>query len=330
MGLPMIPSPMNAIVLTSLLDSVKVVDVFRGRRATRAVRGATSRRCPRGWLARARHSRGSRAGRAGSDRQDVKLSWCRVRRALCVGDLHVPDAGGIRIDRRADVVPVHRKDTSRRAVAATRHRNRPGPGRSPRRHPLRASADTPCAADRLDEHHRTEPIGRLTRQRQILGRRLVLLLRRHALDPISVEGVECFGPQAFSDTRSDIDVVAERQQCVPGPTTARGRLPACLRPRSSSRSAAPDSTDERVDLAIRRHRFGEGPPEFDSVEPGVPPPAVAAAVAGRSTGSNNSRCRQRYPSVVLSLLVSVRRPVRRRMCCRGRAVLGTVASRRDR
>ena len=31
-----------------------------------------------------------------------------------------------------------------------------------------------------------------------------------------------------------------------------------------------DGTDELVDLAIRWHRGGERPPEFDSVEPGVP------------------------------------------------------------
>ena len=40
MGLPMIPSPMNAIVLTSLLDSVRVVGVSQ--------RPARDARCSRG------------------------------------------------------------------------------------------------------------------------------------------------------------------------------------------------------------------------------------------------------------------------------------------
>jgi len=41
--------------------------------------------------------------------RDVKRSGAGFAAPRCVGDLHVPDAGGIRIDRRADVVPVDRE-----------------------------------------------------------------------------------------------------------------------------------------------------------------------------------------------------------------------------
>ena len=96
--------------------------------------------------------------------------------------------------------------------------------------------------------------------------------------------------QAFSDTRSDIDVVAERQRVCrvrQQPAVACRHVSGREVQAGQLHPGVFDSTDERVDLAIRRHRFGEGPPEFDSVEPGV------RAACGRcSSGRSVNRIEQ--------------------------------------
>src|SRR6478736_7333091 len=102
MGLPMIPSPMNAIVLTSLLDSVSsggCVSEASARRALFAgqpVEGVLAGRLVFEPDIAAVPVPGELVQMAG----DVKRSGTRFAAPGCVGDLHVPDAGGIRIDRR--------------------------------------------------------------------------------------------------------------------------------------------------------------------------------------------------------------------------------------
>src|SRR6476660_10132256 len=111
MGLPMILSPMNAIVLTSLLDSVSsggCVSEASARRALFAgqpVEGVLAG----GLVFETDIAAVPLSGELVQVARDVKRSGAGFAAPRCVGDLHVPDTGGIRLDRRADVVPVHRE-----------------------------------------------------------------------------------------------------------------------------------------------------------------------------------------------------------------------------
>src|SRR6478736_7754201 len=111
MGLPMMPSPMNAIVLTSLLDSVSSGGCVSEASARRALfAGQPVERVLAGGLVFESDMAAVPVfGEPLQMARDVKRSGARFAAPRCVGDLHVPDAGGIRVDRRADVVPVHRE-----------------------------------------------------------------------------------------------------------------------------------------------------------------------------------------------------------------------------
>src|SRR6476659_10838095 len=111
MGLPMIPSPMNAIVLTNLLDSVSSGGCVSEASARRALLAGQP---VEGVLAGGLVFEPDIAvvpvpGQLIQIARDVKRSGAGFAAPRCIGDLHMSDTGGIRIDRRADVVPVHRE-----------------------------------------------------------------------------------------------------------------------------------------------------------------------------------------------------------------------------
>ena len=107
----MIPSPMNAIVLTSLLDSVRVVGcVLEGSARRALVAGQPVEGVLAGRLVfESDIAAIPVSGELVQIARDVKCSGAGFAAPRCVGDLHVSDARGVRVDRRADVVPVDRE-----------------------------------------------------------------------------------------------------------------------------------------------------------------------------------------------------------------------------
>jgi len=126
-----------------------------------------------------------------------------------------------------------------------------------------------CAADRLDQHGRVNPVRRACGVAEVLGSDVVLCGGRLAVDAIAVERVEGAGAECFGDADGDLDVVAERlRQCGIGqnPTIAGGHV-ACSEIESGQLDARVlDGADERGDIGVRGRRGVERPPELDGLE----------------------------------------------------------------
>ena len=178
------------------------------------------------------------------------------------------DASGVRSDHRVDVVTVHGE-----VVEVSEQADVGLPGTVDRGHRVRGGEQRVAvgAADRLDQHGAADASGGPGGQREVLGAELVLRLGGGAVDAVAVERVERGAAEPLADADGDVDVVAELGR--PGrprdQTAVTGRHVAGEEVEADQLHAGVlHGGDEGVDVAVGRHRLGEGPPELHRVEAG--------------------------------------------------------------
>ena len=266
-GLPMIPSPMKAIVLIRS-SFLLVVSHTPSRRARL---GAAIRRCP-AWspCTPGRCIPCSPVRPAARGRSERDFTGARLTSPGRVGDLHVADPAAVIAYRGGDVVAVDVEvvevGEQPQLVAAVFgvHTIDHADGVSGRDERIPW-----CAAYGFDQHRRADAVRRAGGVGQVLGADVVLGRGWVSVDAIAIERVEGAGPERFGDADGDVDVVAERLR-----QGGIGQNPAiaCRHVTGGEVEARQldtrvlDGADEGGDFGVRRRRGVERPPKLDRLE----------------------------------------------------------------
>jgi hypothetical protein len=147
-----------------------------------------------------------------------------------------------------------------------------GPGLPDHGHRVRGGAQRIGLrpAHRLDQNRAAEGSHGLRRQRDALGRQLVLGRRVHAVDPVAVQRVEAAHAEPLADAGHHVDVVAELRAATGDRQHAAiraGQVPGEEVQAGQRHAGLLDRRGERVHLAVGGHRHRERPPELDRAEP---------------------------------------------------------------
>ena len=237
-GPPMIPSPMNPMVLTR---SSFLCEGFRSwRRRCRGPPAGARRRRPAGWpCTRGRCSRCIPGRRDPGAGRRAAAHRFPAHRARCVGDLHVSDPAGVLANGGARIVAV---DVEVVEVGEQPEIRGAALGAHPVDHPddvlRRLERIERCAADGFQKYRGADSVRGRRGVGQVVGRDVILGRRRQGRIAIAVEGVEGTGSEKLRDADGNGNAFSKVLGQSRDWRGFHARRPACPRLRSSGPSAA--------------------------------------------------------------------------------------------